>query len=78
LPVRKIPRVKVLSPSRPRLSVSTLPALVANNLERGLSEAPLPLLLPPQDDLSQHKLTIVIFQPHNYRTFVRHKEDTNL
>jgi hypothetical protein len=68
LPGKTLPVVQVLHPQRPRLSVSIAPRLVANNPERYLSEAPLPLLLPPQDDLSQHKLTIVIFQPHNEET----------
>lgn len=64
LPGRPFPTLKVLFPQRPRLSVSTAPALVANNPERGLTDAPLPLLLPPQDDL----LAIQIFQPHNEDT----------
>ena len=66
LPDRTFPAVKVLFPQRPRLSVSTVPVLVANNPERYLSETPLPLLLPPQEDM----LEISLFQPHN--------EDTSL
>lgn len=64
LPGRTHPVVQVLHPQRPRLSVSTAPALVANDPERYLSEASLPLLLPPQDDL----LAISLFQPHNEDT----------
>jgi hypothetical protein len=64
LPGRPYPTVKVLFAPRPRLSVSTAPALVANNPERGLNEAPLPLLLPPQDDL----FTLSLFQPHHEDT----------
>ncbi len=64
LPGRTHPVVQVLHPQRPRLSVSTVPALVANNPERLLTEAPLPLLLSPQDDL----LVISLFQPHNEET----------
>jgi len=64
LPGRPFPTLKVLFPQRSRLSVSTAPALVANNPERFLNEAPLPLLLPPQDDL----FTISLFQPHHEDT----------
>ena len=64
LPGRASIPVRVLSPNRPRLTVLTTPRLVANNPERFLIEAPLPLLLSPQDDL----LVISLFQPHNEET----------
>jgi len=64
LPGRAFIPVSVLSPTRPRLTVRTTPRLVANNPERFLTEAPLPLLLSPQDDL----LVIALFQPHNEET----------
>lgn len=60
LPGKTFPAVKVLLPQRPWLPASSLPALVANNLERLLQEAPRPLMPAPQDDL----LVASLFQPH--------------
>jgi hypothetical protein len=60
LPGKTFPTVKVLLPQRPRLSVSSVPVLVANNPEQLLQEAPRPLLPTPQDDL----LVTALFQPH--------------